>query len=147
MTRPAAATQSSFPNWVALASLGLALWLFFGNAVPAMRERTELKSLAEELASLRRQYDTWITEARLGRGANAQSDLQSLLLAIDQQGFTPAELCAAYPLQKDPPLLVERATDFAPGEAPGEPDDEPPASSPAPEPVTAPAAGAGKKPQ
>ncbi|MEO6595791.1 MAG: hypothetical protein ABIP94_13655 [Planctomycetota bacterium] len=97
MSRTVTETPSSFPRWVALSSLGIALWLFFANTVPAVRERSELQALGRDLVELRRQYDAAIAATRLGSGANAQYDLQGLLVAIDQQGFTPAELCAAYP--------------------------------------------------
>ena len=45
MTREAKDSSSSFPHWVAVASLCTALWLFFGNAVPAARDRTDLQAL------------------------------------------------------------------------------------------------------
>lgn len=97
MSRPATANSSSFPHWVALCSLGLVLWLFFGNTVPAMHEREELRLLQDELLDLRRRYETAIVAARLGQGGRTDHDLQGLLVAIDQRGYTPAELCAAYP--------------------------------------------------
>lgn len=88
---------TTFPRWVALSSLAAVLWLFFANAVPAMRERSELQAHAAELFRLRDDYDVAITDARLGVGQRGHCDLQALLVAIDQHGFTPAELCAAYP--------------------------------------------------
>lgn len=97
MSRPVPANSSSFPHWVALGSLGLVLWLFFGNTVPAMHEREELRSLQDELLDLRRRYAAAIVEARLGQGGSTDYDLQGLFVAIDQRGYTPAELCAAYP--------------------------------------------------
>jgi len=103
--------NSAFPRWVALASLGVALWLFFANAVPAVRERAELDALGADLGKLRQGYDAAITEARLGRGTNADVDLQSLLVAIDHMGMTPAELCAAHPEKRPDP---ERPPDGAP---------------------------------
>ena len=107
--------NSAFPRWVALASLGVALWLFFANAVPAVRERAELDALGADLGKLRQGYDAAITEARLGRGTNADVDLQSLLVAIDHLGMTPAELCAAHP-EKRPDSTGPDET--APGDAP-----------------------------
>jgi hypothetical protein len=89
--------RTRFPHWVALGSLLFALWLFFANTVPALRERHELSAHEQALLRLRTQYDDAIAEARLGTGPNAHYDLQSLLVAIDQNGFTPAELVAAYP--------------------------------------------------
>jgi hypothetical protein len=97
MSPPATANSSSFPHWVALGSLGLVLWLFFGNTVPALHEREQLRSLTDELQDLRRRYEGAIAEARLGQGGSTEYDLQALFVAIDQRGYTPAELCAAYP--------------------------------------------------
>jgi hypothetical protein len=97
MTRTNVEAPSRFPHWVAAGSLAFALWLFFGNTVPAVHEREELRAHANELARLRASYDAAIQEARLGVGPNAHYDLQALLVAIDQSGFTPLELCAAYP--------------------------------------------------
>jgi hypothetical protein len=111
---------SSFPHWVALGSLALVLWLFFRHTVPALHEKQELQDYKSTLTKLRADYDTAIREARLGVGPNAHFDLQALLVAIDQRGFTPFELCATYP---------ERADKVAPPE-PGE--DAPPTTPPAP---------------
>lgn len=86
-----------FPHWVALVSLAAALWLFFSNAAPAARERAELELLVTDLDQLREQYDKAIHEARLGLGDARQQDLQALLVAIDNLGLTPAELCALHP--------------------------------------------------
>ena len=97
MSRTFADEHSAFPRWVALSSLAFVLWLFFANAVPAMRERSQLQAHAAELVDLRDRFDVAITEARLGCGQRVHQDLQALLVAIDQHGFTPAELCAAYP--------------------------------------------------
>jgi len=107
MSRTPTDQHSSFPRWVALSSLALVLWLFFANAVPAMQERSELRAHAVYLVGLREQFDAAITEARLGGGQNVQCDLQALLVAIDQQGFTPAELCAAYPAARGKPVHEE----------------------------------------
>lgn len=97
MSRTADDEPSTFPRWVALSSLAVVLWLFFANAVPAMRERSELQAHAAELFRIRDDFDVAIAEARLGVGQRVHCDLQALLVAIDQHGFTPAELCAAYP--------------------------------------------------
>ena len=102
MSRPAEPAPSSFPHWVALCSLGLVLWLFFANTVPALHERDELRGLQDELTELRKRYDTAILDARAGQGAAAQMDLQSLFVAIDQRGYTPAELCATFPDAETP---------------------------------------------
>jgi hypothetical protein len=86
-----------FPAWVALVSLGLVLWLYYSGTAPAAREREELVRLQTELLDLRDQLEATIAAVRLGRTAGATWDLQSLLVAIDQRGYTPAELCAAFP--------------------------------------------------
>ncbi|MFM1873408.1 MAG: hypothetical protein RL398_2830 [Planctomycetota bacterium] len=93
--------HDSFPRWVALASLLLALWVFFTNTVPAAREREELTEVAFELKDLRRRFDGAIQERRIGLAQDHSVDLQAVLVAIDQQGLTPAELCASHPLPKD----------------------------------------------
>ncbi len=97
MSSPDAEARSHFPHWVALGSLAFVLWLFFANTVPALRERNELQAHEQSLRQLRADYDAAIEQARLGTGPDAHYDLQALLVAIDQCGFTPAELCAAYP--------------------------------------------------
>lgn len=104
MSRTPTDHASSFPGWVALASLVAALWLFFANAIPAQKEREELRDLANEVWRLRGEADGKIAETRLARGPNAHQDLQALLVAIDRLGFTPAELCAAYPDRPLKPL-------------------------------------------
>lgn len=108
MRHRATEAASSFPRWVALASLGLALTLFFANTVPALREQQGLREVQVELTDLQRRYEDAIRTAALGIGPRTNYDLQSLLVAIDQQGYTPLELCAAHP----------RAT---PAEPPSEP--------------------------
>lgn len=112
MTREAKDSSSSFPRWVAVASLAIALWLFFANAVPAVRERTELQALAADLVKLRQDYDLAIREVRLGRGAATEQDLQGLLVAIDRMGLTPAELCALHPEPPPPPAEGGTRTKF-----------------------------------
>lgn len=106
MSRTTAEAPSHFPHWVALGSLAFVLWLFFGNTVPALQERQELRNHADQLAKLRTDYDRAIQEARLGVGPNAHYDLQALLVAIDQRGFTPLELCVAYPERSEAPAGV-----------------------------------------
>ncbi len=128
MARTPTETSSSFPAWVALASLGVASWLWFANAVPAARERTELRALADHFEDLRRQYDAAIAEARLARGPNAHQDLQGLLVAIDRLGLTPAELCATFPERPAQPTdAPEEPLDGAlpPVEPPAAPGAEP----------------------
>lgn len=107
MSRTNAEAPSHFPHWVALGSLAFVLWLFFANTVPALRERQELLDHASSLRDLRASYDAAIQEARLGVGPNAHYDLQALLVAIDQRGFTPVELCIAYPERPSTPANVE----------------------------------------
>jgi hypothetical protein len=103
MNQEPAEPPSHFPHWVALGSLAFVLWLFFSNTVPALRERSELRAHANELATLKRDYNLAIEEARLGLGPNAHFDLQALLIAIDQLGYTPFELSLAYPDQPATP--------------------------------------------
>ncbi len=91
-----------FPYWVAMASLLLAVWLYFGNTGPAARERDELQRVADDLTDLRRRFDDAIHERRLGLAEDHHLDLQAVLVAIDQQGLTPAELCATHPLPAHP---------------------------------------------
>ncbi|MBL8738685.1 MAG: hypothetical protein JNL12_19810 [Planctomycetes bacterium] len=97
MSREPAEAPSNFPHWVTLGSLAFVLWLFFTNTVPATQERAELQNLDAELTELRIRYDQAIEDARLRIAAEPDYDLQALLLAIDAQGFTPAELCLAFP--------------------------------------------------
>lgn len=92
--------ETSFPHWVTWLSLGGALLLFFGNTVPAMRERQGLQAAERELLDRRREYDQALTAAQLalpGQPARAAVDLQALLVAIDRLGWTPEELLRHYP--------------------------------------------------
>ena len=123
MSRTPTDKASSFPGWVALVSLAVALWLFFANAVPAQREREELQGLAQEVWRLRDEADRKIAEARLARGPNAHQDLQALLVAIDRLGLTPAELCAAYPDRPVTPLAdIPEASAATAGDEPPPPE-------------------------
>ena len=92
--------DSTFPYWVALGSLGFALVLFLSNTVPAVRERQKLQAvrgeLDDRLRSFREAIRATAAGVRLG-GERGSFDLQALLVAIDDAGFTPTELCAAYP--------------------------------------------------
>jgi len=90
--------ESGFPQVVAWLGLGLALLLFFGNTVPAVRESRGLRATAADLDALRQQYDRAIAHAAASApGSMGQQDLQSVLVAIDRIGWTPAELLAHYP--------------------------------------------------
>ena len=89
--------DNTFPQWVALMSLGFALTLFFANTVPALRERDGLAEVRGELADLVQRYEEAIRQTQLGIGDASEYDLQALLVAIDQLGYTPQELCRAYP--------------------------------------------------
>ncbi len=93
--------DNSFPYWVAWISLGFALTLFFANTVPALRERDGLREVDQDLTQLRRSYEDAIRQRHVGAGQANEYDLQALLVAIDQLGFTPRELCAAYPMDDD----------------------------------------------
>lgn len=92
--------DSSFPHWVALGSLVFVLAMFFSNTVPALRERESLQDLQVRLAGLRDQFEDAIEQTRkqaqLGQKPDASFDLQSLLVAIDQQNATPLELWQRY---------------------------------------------------
>jgi hypothetical protein len=129
MSRTSQQAPSRFPQWVAAGSLVFVLWLFFGNTVPALHEREELRAHAGELARLRASYDAAIQEARLGVGPNAHYDLQALLVAIDQRGFTPLELCAAYPERRERPGEPGDPGPAADGGVPDAAPPPPPASS------------------
>jgi len=91
--------EHSFPYWVAMGSLLFVLLLFFTNTVPALEERQNLTATHRELIDLRQQYEDAIDSAAqlagLGTGPDS-CDLQSLLVAIDQQGYTPLELDVIY---------------------------------------------------
>ncbi|MBL8731542.1 MAG: hypothetical protein JNN13_04145 [Planctomycetes bacterium] len=102
MGRSPEEAPSSFPKWVVLACLAFGTWQFFTNTLPAVREGQALRDLAGDLMTLRRQYDEAIQQTRLAVGENNRFDLQAVLVAIDQQGYTPAELCAAFPLVEPP---------------------------------------------
>lgn len=82
-----------------MGSLIFVLALFFSNTVPALEERQNLTSLHHDLLNLRQQYEDAIDSAarlaQLGKGPE-NFDLQSLLVAIDQQGYTPMELDVIY---------------------------------------------------
>ncbi len=110
--RTRAAADTSFPRWVAIASLALVLWLYFANTVPAAHERTELQGVLADLRGLRSQFDAAIAERRLGLGNDRSLDMQSLLIAIDQHNLTPAELWAAHPQpaddEQDPAAIAAR---------------------------------------
>jgi hypothetical protein len=89
---------SMFPQVVAWLGLAVSLLLFFGNTVPAVREHRALRATQDDLRELRRQYDLAIASARAGTpGCAGDQDLQSVLVAIDRIGWTPAELLACYP--------------------------------------------------
>ncbi|MGB3965871.1 MAG: hypothetical protein WBO45_04005 [Planctomycetota bacterium] len=107
MRSPTAEPASHFPRWVALGCLVFVLWLFFGNTVPALRDQQALAGHAEQLRSLKADYDAAIQEARLGAGPNAHHDLQALLVAIDQKDLTPRELCTLWP-ERTTPAARER---------------------------------------
>jgi hypothetical protein len=96
---------SRFPQVVAWISLGLALALFFGNTVGAVRERGQLRAAEQELKDLQESYDAYILEARArtpGSHPAREDDLQALLVAIDRLDLVPAELLQRYPEQPAP---------------------------------------------
>jgi len=90
--------HSRFPTIVAWPSLGLALLLFFGNSVPALREQAQLRETEAGLRELRARYDDALARLRASTTERGQgSDLQSVLVAIDRIGWTPQELLRSYP--------------------------------------------------
>lgn len=90
---------SSFPQIVAWCSLVLALLLFFTSTTPALRERATLRATAADLQSLRTRLEDAIAHALPGtpQARKDEDDLQSVLVAIDRIGWTPAELLQSYP--------------------------------------------------
>jgi hypothetical protein len=93
------ADRSVFPQTVAWGGLAAGLWLFFSHTMPAVHERRALRAAQDQLLQLRQHLDAALAHARPatpGAGAAAE-DLQSVLVAIDRIGWTPAELLAAYP--------------------------------------------------
>lgn len=90
--------DTHFPRVVAWLGLILAVVLFLSNTVPAVRERAELRATAMDLQALRQQYDAAIAHATAAMpGPRGEQDLQSVLVAIDRIGWTPAELLRCYP--------------------------------------------------
>ena len=90
--------NTKFPPVVAWLGLTLAVVLFLSNTVPAVRERAELRATATDLQQLRQQYDAAIAHATAAMpGPKGEQDLQSVLVAIDRIGWTPAELLRCYP--------------------------------------------------
>ena len=112
--------DSTFPQWVAWGSLVLALGLFFGNTTDALREQDDLARLRAEILTKRMEFDDALARARPGTpGLNGdQEDLQSLLVAIDRLGYTPAELLQHYP---EPPPTPTADGDDTPPTPPADP--------------------------
>lgn len=111
--------NSSFPHWVTWLSLGGAVLLFFGNTVPAMRERKQLQVEQQELALRRQQYEAAMQATRTATpGSNGRrGDLQGLLVAIDRLGCTPEELLRHYPEPKRPAGGSDRSEQPTPATA------------------------------
>lgn len=100
--------ETRFPWVVAWIGLAVAVVLFFSNTVPAVRERGELRATAADLQTLRQQYDAAIAHATAALpGPKGEQDLQSILVAIDRIGWTPAELLRCYP--EPPPVETQPA--------------------------------------
>jgi hypothetical protein len=98
MSHPPTPASSSLPLWIAAACLAAGAWLFCGNTIPALKERTELGRIANELEVLERRCKAAILHAeRSGAGGGDAPDLQSLFVAIDERGYTITEFCAAWP--------------------------------------------------
>lgn len=98
---PTAPERSSFPHWVAAGCLAIGLWLFFGSTVPALQERDELRGAAAELRALQLRCEQ--AAAQLAAAQTSDSDLQSLLVAIDRLGWTPDELLRHHPAPAEEP--------------------------------------------
>jgi hypothetical protein len=108
LARASRESNSPFPQVVAWLGLVIALLLFCGNTVPALRDRAQLRAAATDLQMLRLQYDAAIAHALAGTpGAAGQLDLQSVLVAIDRIGWTPQELLSSYPPVTPPTSEVE----------------------------------------
>lgn len=105
--------ETRFPWVVAWIGLALAVVLLFSNTVPALRDRVELRATARDLQQLRQQYDAAIAHATAALpGPQGEQDLQSILVAIDRIGWTPAELLRCYP--EPPPVAGDAAVDRDP---------------------------------
>lgn len=93
----------AFPYWVALGSLIFALGLFFANTVPALRDRQSLEQIESDLQAMRARLEGTIREDRLiGRpGDPGAFDMQAMLVSIDEQGYTPAELLQLHPARDE----------------------------------------------
>lgn len=105
-------SETRFPWVVAWIGLAVAVVLFFSNTVPAVRERGELRATAADLQNLRQQYDAAIAHATAALpGPKGEQDLQSILVAIDRIGWTPAELLRCYP---EPPPVETQKEDTEP---------------------------------
>lgn len=104
--------ETRFPWVVAWIGLAVAIVLFFSNTVPAVRERAELRATAADLQNLRQQYDAAIAHATAALpGPKGEQDLQSILVAIDRIGWTPAELLRCYP---EPPAVDRQSGEDEP---------------------------------
>lgn len=103
---PDRSDRTPFPTVVAWGSLLLAVLVFFGNAVPALRERADLRATRARLQELREQYDRALASAWASApGHRGADDLQSVLVAIDQIGWTPEELLRSHPGDEIGPLV------------------------------------------
>jgi len=100
--------ETRFPWLVAWLGLAVAVVLFFSNTVPAVRDRQELRATATDLKALLQKYEAAIAHATAALpGPQGEQDLQSVLVAIDRIGWTPAELLRCYP--EMPPVQVQAA--------------------------------------
>ncbi len=98
----------SFPMLVTFGAFAAALLLFLTNMAPALRERQLLERAELDQARLRHEYVHRLAELRT-RENSRDRDLQSLLVAIDSLGLTPAELLALHP-EDDRPAEMRGAT-------------------------------------
>ncbi len=101
-------SETPFPTIVAWFCLILSGLLFFRDTVPALRERHHLQATQQDLHRLRADFETALARERAATPEGAtEFDLQSVLVAIDRIGWTPAELLSSYAAPANPPVEGE----------------------------------------
>jgi len=91
MAASANGRSQALPAGIALLSTVVGALLFFTTTVPAARERSELRRIEAEHVRLRDELASRLDDLRRQNTAIGE-DPQTLLLAIDAAGSTPAEL-------------------------------------------------------
>ncbi|MEZ5963504.1 MAG: hypothetical protein R3F56_06630 [Planctomycetota bacterium] len=86
----------AFSAAVAVFCTALGAVLFFTNMTPAARERAQLQAVEDAHAHMRAELGRRLTDLR-SRTESLGWDPQTLLLAIDDAGLTPAELLGEAP--------------------------------------------------